>query len=102
MARNQLNFEVAKAMVPEYIMLKVGAPLRKCDETLETPDGFDGHGEWIADCYPVGHGVGGFTEARRPIPEEVRDAMARNIQSIYQYGENRNNMFTEWLLEQSQ
>lgn len=74
-----MNIEEALNLIPDYIVLRPGTPLQKGDETLETPEGFSGHGDWIADCYPEGHGVGGFTEARRPIPESVRKAIAQQM-----------------------
>ncbi len=69
-----MTLEKIRAALPTHIMLTPGTPLRKGDETLEFERG--SYGEWEADIYPEGHGVGGFTHARRPIPPHILDNQA--------------------------
>ena len=69
-----MTLEKIRAALPTHIMLTPGTPLRKGDETLEFERG--SYGEWEADIYPEGHGVGGFTHARRQIPPHILDNQA--------------------------
>ena len=52
-----MTLEKIRAALPTHIMLTPGTPLRKGDETLEFDEA--DYGEWQADVYPEGHGVGG-------------------------------------------
>lgn len=90
-----MTFEEALNLIPTHIMLNAGAPLIKGDETLEYQDA--DYGEWEVDVYPLGHGVGGFTHARRPIPETVRGDEAQNMLSVFHQGQKRNDTYYRWL-----
>jgi hypothetical protein len=88
-----MTTEEALLLIPTHIMINAGTPIIKGDETLEFQDA--DYGEWEADIYPLGHGVGGFTHARRPIPESVRQAMAELMISA---PNSRYEPFEFWLL----
>lgn len=68
------TLEEALTLVPTHWPLQCGEPLQTGDETLEFTNA--DYGEWESDVYPHGHGVGGFTHARRPIPQDVRESAA--------------------------
>ena len=107
-----MTLEKIRAALPTHIMLTPGTPLRKGDETLEFDEA--DYGEWQADVYPEGHGVGGFTHARRPVPPRILDNQAFYLWAG-QYGgvvptwENdadvrkhieKGRLYDKWLLEQ--
>lgn len=79
-----MTLEEALSLVPTHWPLQCGEPLQTGDETLEFTNA--DYGEWESDVYPHGHGVGGFTHARRPIPQDVRERVARLMVTIVESG----------------
>ena len=96
-----LTFEAAKAMVPEYIMLKAGDKWARGDEYYQwSSQEWENADDMAKDSMTVIREQMG----RRTIPEEVRDAMARKLMQIEPHStgvQNQFNPFESWLLEQS-
>lgn len=94
-----LTFEQAKAKIPKHVMLQPGVDRwREGDETYWVSR-HEGNEKGWYQIMPHSFGLmpNDRDISRRPIPEEIIDAMAREVISKYE----RHPLF-DWLAEQSQ